>query len=337
MVRDEKSHETGIVHARLMCDGSSNSSCRVCASLLPLFVLEPTNRTTTFRTYPTDETVYPPFIEAPTEDWPVMLYHVQFTRAWQPYARGFLVLQILLNLIGFATFWLPPQAGERMGLSITALLASVASELVVTEKLPTFGEISWVTQFSLASLLFTALALLENSVVIYLHYHTGSSLVPRYVTWTRNLLSGRREQRCQPGKQDDGSSSGPKQPKRKSCSDQSKTKHLQDGASSGHMSEESDARSGIDDIVLNDNGAAAAAVDTTTMFDDGHHHLNNPKVRKSIEMILGRDADDFKNTKEMNNNARWQWYAQAIDDAARIVYPVAYAIFLAVKFSQTDL
>jgi uncharacterized membrane protein (DUF4010 family) len=121
-----------------MWDGSSNSPS------------EPTQ----------PNTVYPPFIEAPTEDWPVMLYHVQFSRAWQPYARGFLVLQMLLNLIGFATFWLPPQAGERMGLSITALLASVASELVVTEKLPTFGEISWVTQFSLASLLFTALALL---------------------------------------------------------------------------------------------------------------------------------------------------------------------------------
>jgi hypothetical protein len=261
-----------------------------------------------------------------------MLYHVRFSRAWQPYARGFLVLQILLNLIGFATFWLPPQAGERMGLSITALLASVASQLVVTEKLPSFGEISWVTQFSLASLLFTALALLENSVVIYLHYHTGSSLVPRYVTWIRTFLSGRREQQqqlCRPGKQDDGSSSEPQQQKRQSCSDQSKTKHLQDGASSGHISEEEDARS--------DNGAAAGAVDTTTMFDDGQHHLNNPNVRKRIEMILGRDADDFHNTKEMKNNARWQWYAQAIDDVARIVYPVAYAIFLAVKFSQADL
>jgi len=57
---------------------------------------------------------------------------VTLERAWQPYARGYITLQVLLNVVGFSVFWLPPSCGERLGLSITAVLAAVTSD---------FGEI----------------------------------------------------------------------------------------------------------------------------------------------------------------------------------------------------
>lgn len=263
-----------------------------------------------------------------------MLYYVRFTRAWQPYARGFLVLQILLNLIGFSTFWLPPQAGERMGLSITALLASVASELVVTEKLPAFGEISWVTQFTLTSLLFTAMALVENSVVIYLHYHTGSSLVPRYVRWCIRKVKGHRAEKTEENEPTSGSTA----------------RHM-DGVSGNFSQEEVDRRSDEDadfpQEISPENssenydtpGPLKSLVDRSTKRPTlaKVDHLSRTSIRQGIKTILGRDADDFKNAKEMENNARWQKIAQNIDDYARILYPVAYCIFLTTKFSQAKI
>jgi hypothetical protein len=57
--------------------------------------------------------IYPPFPGDPEQDWPVIIYDIMFERAWQPYARGYLVVQIMLNLIGFCCFWIPPHVGER--------------------------------------------------------------------------------------------------------------------------------------------------------------------------------------------------------------------------------
>jgi hypothetical protein len=56
---------------------------------------------------------YPPFPIAPEEDFPVIFYTVTFSRAWQPYARGYILLQILICLIAFCCFWMPPHVGER--------------------------------------------------------------------------------------------------------------------------------------------------------------------------------------------------------------------------------
>ena len=63
-----------------------------------------------------EEIVYPPFPGSPEEDWPVLLYNVTVQRSWEPYVRGYITIQILLNIVGFSAFWLPPPCGERMSL-----------------------------------------------------------------------------------------------------------------------------------------------------------------------------------------------------------------------------
>ena len=128
-----------------------------------------------------EELVYPPFPIAPEEDWPVLLYHVIFSRNWEPYARGYLLVQILLNLVAFIVFWLPPESGERMGLAVTALLAGVASELVVGEKLPLTTEWTWISQFSLGSLIFATLPLFESALVLHLYQFKGDNIWHLYV------------------------------------------------------------------------------------------------------------------------------------------------------------
>ena len=60
------------------------------------------------------------------------------------------------------------------------------------------------------------------------------------------------------------------------------------------------------------------------------------RTRKNIKTIMGRDADDFKNAEEMENNVRWQKLAKSIDDAARVLFPASFFLFLAITFSGLD-
>ena len=83
------------------------------------------------------------FKGCPEEDWPVLIYKLEFDRASAPYVRTIVFLNILLNLAAFACFWIPPHVGERMGLAITCVLAAVAGELVVASMLPVCAELSW--------------------------------------------------------------------------------------------------------------------------------------------------------------------------------------------------
>ena len=90
----------------------------------------------------------------PDSVWPVLLYNVTLERAWQPYARGYIFSQILLIFIGFSAFWLPPACGERMGLSITAMLASIASDIVIAGNLPQAKTVTWFQKFSIMNAVF---------------------------------------------------------------------------------------------------------------------------------------------------------------------------------------
>jgi len=134
-----------------------------------------------------DEIVYPPFPMAPEEDWPVLIYFVTFDRASEPYVRGFLFLQIMLNVIGFLCFWLPPDSGERMGLAVTALLAAVASEIVIDGQLPRTKEFTWISWFSLISSIWAVIPSIESAIVIYFHNCTSKSILyPRFVQWFKS-------------------------------------------------------------------------------------------------------------------------------------------------------
>lgn len=118
----------------------------------------------------------------PDTKWPVMLYHVTLERSWQPYARGYIYSQICLILIGFSAFWLPPSCGERMGLSITAMLASIASDIVIAGNLPQARELTWFQKFSIMNSMFIFLSLIESVVVLYFFYSRADTLVPKVCT-----------------------------------------------------------------------------------------------------------------------------------------------------------
>lgn len=293
--------------------------------------------------------LYPPYPSLPEEDWPVLFYHITFSRAWQPYARGYLVLQILLNLASFACFWLPANGGERMSLNISSVLASVASELVVASNLPAASEMTWFARFSIASLGFTVMALFESAAVIYFYYHTGSSLVPR---WMRCLLA-------QPRK---------KQEKEEPPTGSQSVDHPDTHATGSarkvvfHATEEvrteDDTGPQHDQDHLDQSSSDGDPMDGDHDHESEHHHsvvgfrkedatINTRATtdassisqvpRQSIRTIMGRDADDFKNLVELENNIRWQKVARLLDEISRVVFPVAFAVFMGTTFSGLSL
>ena len=85
-------------------------------------------------------------------------------------------IEVVLNLVGFSAFWLPPSCGERMSLSVTAMLAALASEIVVAANLPMAAELTWFSKFSILSTVFAFVSLIECVIVLYFYYKRSEDM-----------------------------------------------------------------------------------------------------------------------------------------------------------------
>lgn len=66
--------------------------------------------------------------------------------------------------------------GERMSLSITAMLAALAAEIVVAAYLPACAEMTWFAKFSILSTTFAFVSLLESVIVLYFYYKKSEDM-----------------------------------------------------------------------------------------------------------------------------------------------------------------
>jgi hypothetical protein len=249
-----------------------------------------------------------------------LLDDVKFHRSWEPYARGYIVLQIILNFAGFSAFWLPVQCGERMSLTITALLAAVASELVVASNLPSSSEMTWFQSFSLFSLAFGAIALFESAVVIYFFYYTGSDLKPAWWKWIERraspLVNSYKQRRAA----------------RKRNNNDQEISSVQDDSIP-------ETENGITAGVSVNATAAAESSQDLHEYDEAAPYTTAEKVRvasnsvrrrKELTNSIVRDADDFVDDLEFENNKRWKRVASKTDEVSRVFIPTTYVIALAI-------
>merc|ERR1719401_1390580 len=88
---------------------------------------------------------------------------------------------ILLALLSFATFWMSPNVGERLGFGITAILAMLAHDIVAAGMMPVCEERTFLNYLSLVCQGFSEFALLESAVVLFL-YHQESDTWMKAVT-----------------------------------------------------------------------------------------------------------------------------------------------------------
>mmetsp|Transcript_19390 Transcript_19390/g.29906 ORF Transcript_19390/g.29906 Transcript_19390/m.29906 type:complete len:263 (+) Transcript_19390:2-790(+) len=256
------------------------------------------------------------------------------------------------------------------------MLAAVASELVVSSKLPPASEMTWVSKFSLVSLIFAALALFESAVVIYFHYHTGSTLTPK---WLQEIM-----RKCSKKKMDkevDDEDIDKRMGERPSITPDWLAKSRRNKNYDRELEEDnimqvgstvdvSDGSGGDLTVLSAGNGEdieenkdteeekqpeskpclksdnrnrkdlpVKFSASTQTHIDSEssrRHHLSesvSTSTRKKLKIIMGRDAEDFKDLNEMKNNYRWQKVSVKIDTVARLLFPVAYSIFIMAVFT----
>ncbi|KAG7355492.1 neurotransmitter-gated ion-channel ligand binding domain containing protein [Nitzschia inconspicua] len=281
------------------------------------------------------EYVYPPYPSVPDEDWPVLLYNIECQRASRPYVRGWLLLQIMLNFCSFACMWIPPHVGERMGLAITALLASVASELTVSEQLPNSEEANWFIIFSLTSMAFSVAIVFQSTAVIYFYYFTGSSLKPPYVKWIQDKWAQRTKD-----KSNDGGKTTMNGTKQLQSNGDRMTFEASDKDLSSSMDAKNanslDANPDGTNLIANtarrsgvvfDLPASLSEEEQSLQFRNIHNHALNASTSSPFHHRL--DAEDFRDANEQQNNLRWQRVAKRLDDFSRLIIPAAYVVFLA--------
>jgi len=302
---------------------------------------------------------------APEENWPVLLYNVTVTRSWQPYARGYIATQVVLNLVGFSAFWLPPSCGERMSLSITAMLAALAAEIVVSANLPMAAEITWFSKFSILSMTFAFVSLMESVMVLYFYYKRSEDLVPAWYTFTKDWYLVRQARKRGEEVTDFVTETTNTAVDALHNTTDSLTSYVKDAGKIretvlGTSSAEDLNGSSWHDDSLNDDG--------TDMLGETQRISNNVKdsakgkfsehlrgesgnlPRRSIMLkdfkarygnsilsgvpAIPRDANDFTNEEEQLNNMKWKHVASRIDDVARFWVPLAYVISLSIILAE---
>jgi nicotinic acetylcholine receptor alpha-9/nicotinic acetylcholine receptor len=97
-------------------------------------------------------------------EWPVVFFRVVLNRASVLYTFKILLPQIILTMVAFSSFWLSPECGERLGLSITVPLAVAVYDLLVFSSLPTSNKINFVSAMGLIAFLFSIAVLVENAI-----------------------------------------------------------------------------------------------------------------------------------------------------------------------------
>jgi hypothetical protein len=264
------------------------------------------------------ESSYPPFPSAPEEDWPVLLYEVTFERASEPYVRGFVLLQILLNLCGFCCFWIRPHVGERMGLSITSLLAAVASELTVAAKLPASSEVNWFNIFSMVSMFFSVFVVFQSTMVTYFFYYTGDDLQPTYVKWMKKKWQAKSV----PGQEADA-----------------------EADRSGDVDEQPPTTTELGSrpcrkTVSNTFEPTDIAFEPSVEPDgDRRVSFSQDKfmdilLKSSRNVVQQHDVGDFRDANSRTNNMYWQGVANGIDEYSRLFFPTSYFLFIAIIFGN---
>lgn len=210
-----------------------------------------------------------------------------------------------------------------MGLTITALLAAVASELVVSSNLPSSSEMTWFQSFSLFSLAFGAIALFESAVVIYFFYFTGSDLKPRWWKWIERRVSPIAD------------SYKKKRAARRSKDTSEGTPSNQDDC----IAENGEDASSVHDFIP-ENGIAVAVESPqqnhVAFKSDETAPYTSTSRRQERRDSMARDADDFVTNLEAENNKRWKKVAYNVDEVFRVVIPTVYVIALAVFLQAVD-
>lgn len=108
------------------------------------------------------------------DGWPYVDFSIRMSRAVPYYVYKVVMINFFLTIVSFGAFFVSPHTGERVSFSITMLLTLIASDFVVSGFLPVCAPFLWIEIFTMLSLSFCFLSLVQTiAVVSILHTHGG--------------------------------------------------------------------------------------------------------------------------------------------------------------------
>lgn len=126
----------------------------------------------------------------PSSPYPEIIYTVKFKRSASYYVLRLVIPAMVLATVGFLSFWMPPEIGERLGFCMVVILAIVTNDMVAMEMIPVSEQRVLLDLLTNHCKLFSFYALAETAIVLYL-YHLKvdtwkEALVP---SWALNMIS----------------------------------------------------------------------------------------------------------------------------------------------------
>ncbi|XP_063713402.1 neuronal acetylcholine receptor subunit beta-4-like [Symsagittifera roscoffensis] len=112
-------------------------------------------------------------------------YSVHLQRRPKFYEKNIVIPTALISLLATLVFLLPPESGEKIGLSITVFLALCVNLLLVAEMMPaTSLETPIIGEYYLISISMVAMSLVATVVVLNVHNpHSNAAKPPRIITF----------------------------------------------------------------------------------------------------------------------------------------------------------
>ena len=125
----------------------------------------------------------------PEEPFPDVIFYIYIRRRILYYLINILIPCILLSIISVMTFWLPPDSGEKVTLSITVLLAYSVFMLLIAENIPATSEmVPLIGIYLTITMTLTSMSIVLTVFVLQLHHATQyAPRIPRdiYYIFTR--------------------------------------------------------------------------------------------------------------------------------------------------------
>ena len=109
----------------------------------------------------------------PNEPFPDVTLYIYMRRRVLYYLVNIIVPCILLSIISVMTFWLPPDSGEKVTLSITVLLAYSVFMLLIAENIPATSEmVPLIGIYLTITMTLTSMSIVLTILILKLHHAT---------------------------------------------------------------------------------------------------------------------------------------------------------------------
>ena len=109
----------------------------------------------------------------PDEPFPDVMFYIHIRRRILYYLVNIMIPCIFLSMISVMTFWLPPDSGEKIALSITVLLAYSVFMLLIAENIPATSEmVPLIGIYLTFTMSLTFFSIVLTVFVLQLHHAT---------------------------------------------------------------------------------------------------------------------------------------------------------------------